>query len=159
MENQVIYQYCVRHNGIDIGSDDHDQRYFDRRRKARLEKKLSLGPYLKVIACYHMEIDAQTIRGRFGGDALHHGWFVIEDAIIDLSYVDVKKAIFHPDRYLGFSSSGLGKEGGYRAFSAWEIRAPDLATYQSIIEVLERDLKAIIPHRGWFDEVPGYIGG
>lgn len=159
MEDHEQYRYRVHHNGIELGSDDFDQRFFDRRRKPRLEKKLSVGPHLKVVVFYHMEIDPQTILDRYGVDCRELECFVIEDAIIDLSYVDVEKNIFHPDRFLGFSSSSTGKEGMYRCLTAWEIRVPDADTYQAIVDELKGELEKIIPHRGWQEELPGFISG
>lgn len=159
MEDQTQYRYRVRHNGIELGSDDFDQRFFDRQRKPRLEKKLHVGPHLKVIVFYHMEVEHQAILDRYGVDYREAGHFVIEDAVIDLSYLDVEKHIFHPDRFLGFSSSSTGESGAFHCLSAWEIRAPDVATYRTIVDEMKAELQAIIPHRGWEDALPSFIDG
>lgn len=159
MEDHVQHRYRVQHNGIEMGSDDFDQRFFDRRRKSRLEKKLHIGPHLKVIFFYAMDVDLQAIIDRYGVDYREQGCFVIEDAMIDLSYVDVGSNIFHPDRFLGFTAASIHGDDRYRCDSAWEIRAPDVATYDAIVVELKEALQAIIPHRGWERGLPGFIDG
>src|SRR5690554_4973539 len=147
----------INANGIDFTSEDYDQRYFDRKRNARREKKLVVGAHLKLLFRYDLVVSDQELRDRFGDG--YQKRFDFEDAIIELSYQDEACKVPRQDYWLGFMSSRPGEDGAYQTATFWEVQAPDRETYEGITQAIIKGLEGLVPHQGWSEDLPSFING
>lgn len=137
-------------NGISFTSEDYNQRYFDRKRVPRLEKKLSVGSHLTLVVSYIATLSVGDLKEKYGEDWLE----AMEDRVFDLSYEDVANSRRSRCHWLGFMSMSCDREKEIiNHYSAWEIPSPDAETFRRCTKKLESALRDVLGEDIKVDEV------